>query len=191
MGHCQTGISLFLWQINNFHPTLLIYSGNFRHRVVYREEHFQKEAIPALHKNSPQTNWKVSVHTLKWHPVTQQVWKAWVKKGLIIKGKYIRFLRTNSWGKAFQESLSNFKTCLYACGYPKNFVERTISEVTFARRQLALQQKKTHQQINIINPFAALNLENRDYVFSTGTFYNTCNNLKVAAICVRPIASAF
>ena len=65
-----------------------------------------------------------------------------------MKGEAIRLLRTNSSEKNVQESLSNFKTRLLTRGYPKILVERILSEVSFAGRQSALnQKKKTHEQI--------------------------------------------
>ena len=70
-----------------------------------------------------------------------------VKRGFI-KGEAIRLLRTNSSEKNFPKSLSNFKTRLLVRRYPKNLVERILSEVSFAGRQSALKQKKrTHEQI--------------------------------------------
>ena len=64
-------------------------------------------------------------------------WKFWpdfvnsnLKRGFI-KGKVIRLLRTNSSEINFQEAISSFKTRLQTCGYPKQLVEKTVSEVTF------------------------------------------------------------
>ena len=73
-----------------------------------------------------------------------------VKRGFI-KGEAIRLLRTNSSETAFKESLSKFKTRLTARGYPKHLIESTLSEITFAGRQSALQQK--HKAREKILPF--------------------------------------
>ena len=46
-----------------------------------------------------------------------------------------------------KESLSNVKTRLRARGYPKNLVERILSEVSFAGQSALKQKKKTHEHI--------------------------------------------
>ena len=60
-----------------------------------------------------------------------------VKSGFI-KGEAIRLLRTNSSKRTFEEWLANFKRRLEARGYPKKYIERSLSEVMFDSRQLAL-----------------------------------------------------
>ena len=40
------------------------------------------------------------------------------------------------------ECLANFKQCVEARGYPKQDIERPLSEVNFDQRQLALKQKQ-------------------------------------------------
>ena len=54
-----------------------------------------------------------------------------------VKGETIRLLRTNSSEKDFQEAMCNFKTRLEARGYPKNLIESTLTEVSFAGLQSA------------------------------------------------------
>ena len=48
--------------------------------------------------------------------------------------------------------MCNFKTRLEALGYPKNLIESTLSEVSFAGRQSAL-KKQTKQTKGKIMPF--------------------------------------
>ena len=70
-----------------------------------------------------------------------------MKKGFI-KGEALRLLRTNSSETAFNDSITNFKSRLIARGYPYKMIQTTLSEVSFAGRQSALQQKaKARKQI--------------------------------------------
>ena len=70
-----------------------------------------------------------------------------VKKGFI-KGEALRLLRTNSSETAFNDSITNFKSRLIARDYPHKMIQTTLSEVNFAGRQSALQQKaKARKQI--------------------------------------------
>ena len=66
----------------------------------------------------------------------------WVGKRGFIKGKALRLLRTNSYETTFEESIFNFKSRLITRGYPHKMIQTMLSEVNFAERQLALQQKK-------------------------------------------------
>ena len=139
-------IDLFLEQANSFHPTIKFVAEisdkeiTFLDTVVYEGERFQKDAILDLKTHYKPTETFQYTHYTSCHPPG-------VKRGFI-KGEAIKLLRTNSSEKNFQESLSSFKTRLLAHGYPKNIVKRILSEVSFARRQSALKQKKkTHEQI--------------------------------------------
>ena len=126
-------IDLFLEQANNFHPTIKSTAEisdkeiTYLDTVVYKGERFQKGTILDI-----KTHYK-SAETFQYTHYTS-CHSPGVKRGFI-KGEAIRLLRTNSSKENFQESLSNFKTGLFARGYPKNLVERTLSEVTFAGRQ--------------------------------------------------------
>ena len=64
-----------------------------------------------------------------------------VKRGFI-KGKAIRLLRTNSLRATFDDCLANFKWCFKPCGYPKKFIESSLSAVTNYLRQSALKPQK-------------------------------------------------
>jgi len=68
-----------------------------------------------------------------------------VKRGFI-KGEALRLLRTNSSKTSFEESVTNFKTYLLERGYPENFIQTTISEVTFEDRDQALRQKQKQKR---------------------------------------------
>ena len=62
-------------------------------------------------------------------------------KGGFIKGEALRLLRTNSTKATFEEKIRHFESRLIERGYPKNLVQRTLSEVIFENRKQALQQK--------------------------------------------------
>ena len=66
-----------------------------------------------------------------------------------IKGEAIRLLPTKSSEINLQKAISNFKTRLQIRGYPKQLVNKTVSDVTFAGRQSALhkQNRKTDETI--------------------------------------------
>ena len=139
-------IDLFLEQANSFHPTIKFTAEisdkeiTFLDTVVYKGERFQKDAILDIKTHYKPTETFQYTHYTSCHPPG-------VKRGFI-KGEAIRLLRTNSLEKIPGISLSNFKTRLLARGYPKNLVERILSEVSFAGRQSALKQKKkAHEQI--------------------------------------------
>ena len=68
-----------------------------------------------------------------------------VKRGFI-KGEAIILLRTNSSKTTFEECLANYKRRLEARGYPKTYIERSLSEVTFDSRQSALNSKNKKRQ---------------------------------------------
>ena len=63
-----------------------------------------------------------------------------VKRGFI-KEEALRLLRTNSTKATFEEKIRHFESRLIERGYPKNLVQRTLSEVIFENRKQALQQK--------------------------------------------------
>jgi len=73
-----------------------------------------------------------------------------VKRGFI-KEEALRLLRTNSSKTSFEESMTNFKTHLLERGYPKNFNQITLSEVTLEDINQALRQKQ--KQNRKILPF--------------------------------------
>ena len=107
---------------------------------MHKGERFSKESILDIKTHYKPTETFKYTHFTSCHPPR-------VKRGFI-KGEAIRLLRTNSSETAFKESLSKFKTRLTACGYPKHLIESTLSEITFTRRQSALQQKqKTCEKI--------------------------------------------
>ena len=74
-----------------------------------------------------------------------------VTKGFI-KGEALRLLRTNSSEITFEENMRNFSTRLKNRDYPATTVEKHLSEVIFADRKKALEQKNKNARKNIL-PF--------------------------------------
>ena len=72
-----------------------------------------------------------------------------VKKGFI-KGEALRLLRTNSSKILFKERVNTFKQRLLQRGYPQNLIQKTLSEVKFEDRKLALQQRKSKENQRIL-----------------------------------------
>ena len=139
-------INLFIEQANNFHPTIKFtaeISDNettFLDTIIFKGERFRNESILDIRTHYKPTETFQYTHFTSSHPVG-------VKRGFI-KGEALRLLRTNSSETTFDESISNFKSRLITRGYPHEMIQTTLSEVNFAKRQSALQQKKkTRKQI--------------------------------------------
>ena len=70
------------------------------------------------------------------------------KRGFIEGGEALRLLRTSSTKATFEEKIKHFESRVIERGYPKNIVQRTLSEVIFENRKQALQQKpRTNKRI--------------------------------------------
>ena len=144
--------TLTIEQAKKFHPTIKFTAEisekeiTFLDTVVYEGERFLKEVIlPDVKTHYKPTETFQYTHYSSCHPPG-------VKRGFI-EGEAIRLLRTNSSKKKkYQEAMCNFKTQLEACGYPKNLIERKLSEVSFAGRQSAL-KKQTKETKGKIMPF--------------------------------------
>ena len=143
-------VERFIEQANTFHPTIKFtaeISENeiiFLDTVVFKGERFIKESILDIKTHYKPTETFQYTHFTSCHPPG-------VKRGFI-KGEAIRLLRTNSSKTTFEECLTNFKRRLEARRYPKNYVESSLSEVTFDSRQSALNQQK-HKTAERILPF--------------------------------------
>jgi len=74
-----------------------------------------------------------------------------IRRGFI-KREAIRLLRTNSSKTTFEECLANFKWRLEARGYPRKYIERSLSEVIFDSRQSALKPQKQKKRQRLL-PF--------------------------------------
>ena len=105
---------------------------NFLDTTVYKGKRFRDQGILDVRTHFKPTETFQYTHFSSCHPVG-------VKKGLI-KGEALRLLRTKSSEKLFYEKISNFKTSLWARGYPHNLIEKIISKVKYTERKSALQQ---------------------------------------------------
>ena len=75
-----------------------------------------------------------------------------VKKGFI-KGEALRLLRTNSSQITYERNIRNFHNCLLERGYyPVAILRKYLSEVKFADRETALQQRNKSERKKLL-PF--------------------------------------
>ena len=139
-------IDLFITQANNFHTTIKFTAElseteiTFLDTIISKGERFRNESILDIRTHYKPTETFQYTHFTSSHPPG-------VKKGFI-KGAALRLLRTNSSETAFNDSITNFKSRLIARGYPYKMIQTTLSEVSFAGRQSALQQNaKARKQI--------------------------------------------
>ena len=107
--------------------------------MVFKGERFIKESILDIKTHYKATETFQYTHFTSCHPPG-------VKRGFI-KGEAIRLLSTT-----FEECLTNFKGRLEARGYPKNYIESSLLEVTFDSRQSAPNAQKHKTAVRIL-PF--------------------------------------
>ena len=131
-------VERFIEEANSFHPIIKFTAETseneitFLDTVVFKGERFIKESILDIKTHYKPTE-TFHTHFTSCHPPG-------VKRGFI-KGEAIRLLRTNSSKTTFGECLANFKRRLEARGYPKEYIESSLSEVTFDSRQSALKSQ--------------------------------------------------
>ena len=129
-----------------FHPTIKFTTEisenkiTFLDTTVFKGERFTERSILDIKTPYKPTETFQYTHFTSRHP-------SGVKRGFI-KGEAIRLLiiRINSSKTTFDESVANFKQHLEARGYPKLDIERSLSEVNFDQRQLALKQKQKSKE---------------------------------------------
>ena len=155
-------VDQFIERANKFHPSIKFMAKisendeiTFLDTVVFKGERFKNESILDIKTHYKPTETFQYTHFNSCHPPS-------VKNGFI-KGEAMRLLRTNSSKTTFEESLVKFKQRLRTHGYPNTVIERSLSEVNFAARPLALTQKKKANER--ILPFVA-------------TYHPAVNNLK-------------
>ena len=128
-------VERFIEEANSFHPTIKFTAEiseneiTFLDTVVFKGERFIKESTLDIKTHYKPTETFQYTHFTSCHPPG-------VKRGFI-KGEAIniRLLRTNSSKTTFEECLANFKRRLEARGYPKEYIESSLSEVSFDSRQ--------------------------------------------------------
>ena len=133
-------MELFIKEANKFHPTIKFTAEiseneiTFPDTTVFKGERITEKSILDIKTHYNPTETFQYTHFTSCHPPG-------VKRGFI-KGEAIRLLRINSSKTTFNESPWNFKQRLEARGYPKQDIERSLSEVNFDQRQSALEQKQ-------------------------------------------------
>ena len=143
----RTEVDRFIEQANTFHPTIKFTAEiseseiTFLDTVVFKVERFVEKSILDIKTHYKPTETFQYTNFTSCHPLG-------VKRGFI-KGEAIRLLRTSSSKTTFEECLANFKRRLEERGYPKKYIERSLSEVIFDSRQSALkpQKQKTAERL--------------------------------------------
>ena len=100
---------------------------------VYKGVRFDKESILDVQTHYKPTETFQYTNFYSCHPPG-------VKKGFI-KGEALRLLRTNSSQITFERNIRNFHNRLLERGYPAAILRKYLSEVKFADRKTALQQR--------------------------------------------------
>ena len=132
-------IESFVKKANNFHSTIKFTAEmseteiTFLDTKVYKGVRFDKEAILDVQTHFKPTETFQYTNVYSCHPPG-------VKKGFI-KGEALRLLRTNSSQITFERNIRNFHNRLLERGYPAAILRKYLSEVKFADRKTALQQR--------------------------------------------------
>ena len=111
--------------------------------TVYKGTRFRDQSILVKTHFKPTETFQYT-HFTTCHPPS-------VKNGFV-KGEALRILRANSSKDAFEENISKFKRHLRDRGYPRNLVEKLLSEIEFTRRYSVIKGKNKTQKD--ILPFA-------------------------------------
>ena len=132
---------LFIKEANNFHPTIKFTAEISENEItslgtiVFKGERFTGKSILFIKTHYKLTETFQYSHFASCHP-----------RGFI-KGGAIRLLRTNSSKTIFDECLAKFKQCLEARGYPKQDIERPLSEVNSDQRQIGPKKQKSKERL--------------------------------------------
>ena len=136
-------IESFVEKANIFHSTIKFTAEmskteiTFLDTKVYKGVRFDEESMLDVqtHYKHTNTNFTYNKYTniYSCHPPG-------VKKGFI-KGEALRLLRTNSSQITFERNIRNFHNRLLERGYPAAILRKYLSEVRFADRKTALQQR--------------------------------------------------
>ena len=112
----------------------------FLDTTVYKGTRFKDQSILDVKTHFKPTETFQYTHFTSCHPPS-------VKNGFV-KGEALRILRTNSSKDTFEENISKFKRHLRDRGYPRNLVEKLLSEIKFTRRGSVLNgNNKTQKDI--------------------------------------------
>ena len=103
--------------------------------LVYKGNRFVTESVLDIRTHYKATETFQYTYFSSCHPPG-------VKRGFI-KGEALRLLRTNSTKATFEEKIRHFESRLIERGYPKNLVQRTLSQVIFENRKQKSHTNKT------------------------------------------------
>ena len=167
----------FVKKANNFLSTIKFTAKmseteiTFLDTKVYEGVRFDKEAILDVQTHFKPTATFQYTNFYSCHPPG-------MKKGFI-KGEVLRLLRTNSSQITFERNIRNCHNCLLERGYPAANLRKYLSEVKFANRKTALQQRNKLTQktsTSLLLNTTRLYLAWRKYLCGSGTLYKTSND---------------
>ena len=158
-------IESFAEKANNFHSTTKFTAEmseteiTFLDTKVYKGVRFDKESILDVQTHYKPTETFQYTNFYSCHPPG-------VKKGFI-KGEALRLLRTNFSQITFERNSRNFHNRLLERGYPAAILRKYLSEVKFADRKTALQQrnKSARKKLPFVTQYypALASLNRREY----------------------------
>ena len=129
-------IETFIEQANLHHPTIKFTpeisdtETVFLETMVYKGMRFKDQSILDVKTHFKPTETFQYTHFTSCHP------------------EALRILRTNSSKDTFEENISKFKRHMRDRGYPRNLVEKLLSEIKFTRRGSVLKgNNKTQKDI--------------------------------------------
>ena len=137
-------IETFIEQANLRHPTIKFTAEIsdtetvFLDTTVYKGTRFRDQSILDVKTHFKPTETFQYTHFTSCHPPS-------MKNGFV-KGEALRILRTNSSKDTFEENISKFKRHVRDRGYPRNLVEKLLSEIKFTRRCSVLKGKNKTQK---------------------------------------------
>ena len=170
-------IESFVEKANNFLSTIKFTAEMSETEViildtkVYKGVRFDKESILDVQTHYKPTETFQYTNFYSCHPPG-------VKKGFI-KGEALRLLRTNSSQITYERNIRNFHNWLLERGYPVAILRKYFSEVKFADRKTALQQRNKSERKELL-PFvtqyhpALPSL--KGILRGNGTLYKTSND---------------
>ena len=137
-------IDKFIEHANSHHATIK-FTAEISHKettfldiCVFKGQRFKKENILDVRSHFKPTETFQYTHYSSCH-------QPGVSKGFI-KGEALRLLRTNSSKTIFEENIRNISVRLRMRGYPRHLIDHILSEVKFAERESALQQRQKTQE---------------------------------------------
>ena len=129
----------YMVNINQIHPTIKFTSEcspqqvTFLDLTVYKGERFERSGVLDVKTYVKAYNKQLYVHAKSYHPKG-------TGKGIII-GEALRYLRTNSDQRHFDQMILKHKKILHNRGYNPEVSSRLIEPITFTERQTVLSKQ--------------------------------------------------